>query len=70
MVKTDSPLMSRVFEIFSELCSIPHGSGNMDAIASFVENFAKRQDLRVIRDAANNVIIFKPATKAMKMLSL
>lgn len=63
MVKTDSTLMSRVFEIFSELCSIPHGSGNMDAIASFVENFAKRQGLRVIRDAANNVIIFKPATK-------
>ena len=61
MVKSNSILVKRVFEIFDELCLIPHGSGNMGAIASYVENFAKKQNLRVIRDKANNIIVFKPA---------
>ena len=62
MVKTDSALVNRVFEIFSELCSIPHGSENMDAIASFVLDFSKKRGLKALRDNANNVVIFKPAT--------
>ena len=52
----------RVFEIFEQIASIPHGSGNMDAIAAFCENFAKRLGLSCIRDNANNVIIFKDGT--------
>ena len=34
----------------------------MDKIADYCENFAKSHRLRVIRDAANNVVIFKDAT--------
>ena len=40
MVKTDSALLNRVFEIFKELTLIPHGSGNMDGIAEYVQDFA------------------------------
>ncbi len=63
MVKTDSALLNRVFEIFKDLTLIPHGSGNMDGIAEYVQDFAKNIGLKVIRDEANNVVIFKSATK-------
>lgn len=50
----------RVFYYFSELCKIPHGSGNMNAIADFCADFAKKHNLKYNRDNANNVIIYKP----------
>lgn len=51
-----------VFYFFEEICKIPHGSGNLDAISSYLENFAKERNLFHIRDASNNVIIIKEAT--------
>lgn len=51
---------TRVFAYFEELSAIPRGSGNMTAIARYCEDFAVKQGLRVLRDTANNVIIFKP----------
>lgn len=50
----------RVFYYFSELCKIPHGSGNMNDIAEYCVNFAKKHNLKYNRDNANNVIIYKP----------
>lgn len=50
-----------VFHYFEEICQIPHGSGNMDAISSYLEKFAKDRGLFHIRDRANNVIIVKEA---------
>lgn len=50
----------RVFYYFNELCKIPHGSGNMDAIADYCVNFTKEHNLKYNRDNANNVIIYKP----------
>ncbi len=50
----------RVFYYFSELCKIPHGSGNMNGIADFCVDFAKKHNLKYNRDNANNVIIYKP----------
>jgi dipeptidase D len=47
---------------FEELCKIPHGSGNEEAVAKYIENFAKERELFVIRDANNNVFIRKEAT--------
>lgn len=47
---------------FEELCKIPHGSGNEEAVACYIENFAKARGLFVIRDANNNVFIRKEAT--------
>ena len=48
---------------FEELCKIPHGSGNEEAVACYIENFAKARGLFVIRDANNNVFIRKEATE-------
>ena len=53
----------RVFHYFSEICKIPHGSGDTSKIADFCENFAKEHNLTCIRDEADNVIIFKDGTK-------
>lgn len=53
----------RVFHYFEEISAIPRGSGNMDGIASYCMNFAKEQGLKAVRDEADNVIIYKPASK-------
>ena len=50
-----------VFSYFEKLCTIPRGSGNTDGIASYLISFAKEHGLESYRDAANNVIIRKPA---------
>lgn len=47
---------------FEELCKIPHGSGNEEQVAKYIENFAKERGLFVIRDKNNNVFIRKNAT--------
>ncbi len=51
-----------LFKYFEEISRIPHGSGNMDAIASYCMEFASKHGLKAVRDDANNVIIYKPAT--------
>ena len=52
----------RVFYYFEKISSIPHGSGNMNAIAQFCVDFAAQHNLKYIRDEANNVIIYKNGT--------
>lgn len=52
----------RVFAYFEKISSIPRGSGNMKAIADFCVDFAKQHSLKVVRDDANNVVIFKDAS--------
>ena len=47
---------------FEELCKIPHGSGNEEAVARYIESFAKERGLFVIRDKNNNVFIRKEAS--------
>lgn len=53
----------KVFYYFEKICSIPHGSGNMDGISDFLVEFAKEHNLKYIQDEAKNVIIYKPASK-------
>ncbi len=53
---------ARVFKYFEEICSIPHGSGDMDKIADYCVEFAKSHSLDYVRDEANNVVIYKNAT--------
>lgn len=50
---------SDVFGYFSEISSIPRGSGNECAIADYLVRFAEEHSLDVYRDKANNVIIRK-----------
>ncbi len=52
----------KVFYYFEQLCSIPHGSGNVKKIADYLCFFAKVHQLEWERDKADNVIIRKPAT--------
>ncbi len=54
-----SSLEEKVFYYFSEISNIPRGSGNMKKIADYCENFAQILNLKYIRDAADNVVIFK-----------
>ena len=49
----------QVFRFFEEICAIPHGSGNPDAIGDYCERFAVAHGLRHLRDAYGNVVIFK-----------
>lgn len=56
----------RVFYYFEEITKIPHGSGDMDKIASFCVDFAKEHNLKHYRDDANNVVIYKNGTKQLK----
>lgn len=51
-----------VLKFFEEICAIPHGSGNMEAISSYVVDFAKNHGLQYRQDQSYNVIIWKPAS--------
>ncbi len=51
-----------IFGYFEALCSMPHGSGNMEQISAFCMDFADKHGLWAYRDEANNVVIKKPAS--------
>lgn len=53
----------KVYYYFEDICSIPHGSGNLDEISSYLAKFAEDRGLFHIRDASNNIIIVKEATE-------
>lgn len=52
-----------VFRYFREICAIPHGSGNTQAISDYCVGFAKEHNLRFTQDELGNVVIFKEASK-------
>ncbi len=58
----------RVFHYFEEISAIPRGSGNMEGIAQYCMDFAKKHSLKAVRDSANNVVIFKDGTKGYESL--
>lgn len=51
-----------VFHFFEQMCAIPHGSGNIQAISDWLVKFGEDRGLEVHRDHMNNVIIIKEAT--------
>ena len=55
-----------VFKYFEDICGIPHGSGNLVAIAAYCTDFAKKHGLSCECDNASNVLIRKPASKDCK----
>ena len=57
---------SGVFEMFEQLCGIPHGSRNTKAISDFCVRFAQEHGLDYRQDDSNNVILFAPATPGME----
>ena len=52
----------KVFGFFEEMCAIPHGSYNNTAMSNWLVKFAADRGLEHYQDAAENVIISKPAT--------
>lgn len=52
-----------VFSYFKEISDIPRGSGNTGKIAEYCVEFANKHKLRVRKDEADNVIIFKDGSK-------
>jgi dipeptidase D len=51
----------KVFHYFEEICSIPHGSGNVEAISDYLLRFAKERGLECYQDNLKNIIIIKEA---------
>lgn len=51
-----------VWGFFDDICSIPHGSDNMDGINKYLVDFAEAHELEYISDEFQNVIIIKEAT--------
>jgi dipeptidase D len=52
-----------VFEIFEDICAIPHGSGNEKGVADYIVAFAEKRGLFCLRDDMNNVFVRKNATE-------
>ena len=51
-----------VLHWFEELCRIPHGSGNTQALSDYLVQFGRDRDLAVQQDELGNVILCKPGT--------
>ena len=51
-----------VFRFFEEISAVPRGSGNEEGISRYLAGFAEKQGLRYVRDAVNNVVIYKPGS--------
>ena len=47
---------------FEEIAAIPRGSGNEEGISRYLAEFAGKRALRCVRDALNNVVIYKPGS--------
>ena len=54
---------AKVFQFFEEICSIPHGSGNVEQIINYLVDFAKERGLKYRQDEKYNVVIWKDGSK-------
>ena len=61
-MKLDNLQPAEVFRYFEEICSIPHGSNNLEKISAYLVNFAKEHNLKYRQDESLNVIIWKEAS--------
>lgn len=60
---SDQQDAEKVFEFFSQISSVPRGSGNTKKISDFLVDFAEKRGLKHYQDDKNNVIIYKEASK-------
>ena len=58
-IKVDEMDPKEVFHYFTELCSIPHGSGNTEALERYCMDLAAAHGLSSFQDAYGNVMLFK-----------
>jgi len=55
-----------LWQIFEEICNIPHPSKHEEKISEYVLNFAKKHNIESFVDEVGNVILRKPATPGME----
>ena len=55
-----------LWDFFAKICSIPHPSYHEEALATYIVEWAKTQQLWCERDATGNILIRKPATAGME----
>lgn len=63
MAVTDGLKPEKVFYYFEKICSIPHGSGNVEKISDYLVEFARSRGLFCLQDKWKNVIIVKDAAE-------
>ncbi len=63
MNKLNSLKPERVFYYFEQICDVPRGSENMGGMRRYCRNFAINHNLKYIAGDADNIVIFKPASK-------
>ena len=54
---------AKVFYFFEEICKIPHGSGNVEAISDYLKKFAEERNLVVYQDDIKNIVMIKEAAE-------
>ncbi|WNC71919.1 aminoacyl-histidine dipeptidase [Thalassotalea psychrophila] len=57
---------SSLWQIFANICSIPHPSKHEQKISLWIQQWAKEQGLSVKEDTVGNLFIKKPATQGME----
>lgn len=62
MRKLEGLKPDKVFRYFEEICAIPRGSGNEEAISRYCMDFAEKRGFEAYQDENRNVIITKPAS--------
>ncbi len=58
----------RVFNIFEDICAIPHGSGNEKGVAKYIVDFAAKRGIVAHVDELGNVFLRKPAKAGLEQL--
>jgi dipeptidase D len=54
---------SKMWEIFANICAIPHPSKYEDKILAWLKNWAKENQIEYDQDETGNIILRKPASK-------
>lgn len=64
MLSTLSP--KSLWQIFSDICAIPHPSHHEEMITKYVVDFAARNNIKSAVDKAGNILLTKAATKGLE----
>jgi dipeptidase D len=54
---------SKMWEVFANICAIPHPSKHEEKILIWLKNWAKKNQIEYAQDETGNIILRKPATK-------
>lgn len=61
---------NRIIEIFQQICTIPHGSGNEQKLVEYIKEFSIRNNLDFRQDSAGNAVVCKNQNKESDQLTV